>query len=106
MPFFEPQLVEYIQKARAQKNIKFECSDFPKHFEAADCIFICVNTPPIAASAASSRKPGEDLGQQTDMSAFNSVVRVIAEAAKARGENEVPQLKIIVNKSTVPIGTA
>jgi UDPglucose 6-dehydrogenase len=52
-----------------------------------------VNTPPLVESST--------IGQKTDLRAFNSVINSIGKAAKDNTEH-----KIIVNKSTVPMGTS
>ena len=60
-------------------------------------MFICVNTPPLIQEEA------ELLGQQTDLRAFKSVLKSIGEAAS---KTLTPSHKLIINKSTVPIGTS
>jgi UDPglucose 6-dehydrogenase len=45
MPFFEPQLREFYDKAMAQANLVFT-ADVDQAVREADVIFICVNTPP------------------------------------------------------------
>ena len=67
-------------------------SDVDSAISSADVVIICVNTP------ATRKTPfTEQLGQQTDLTAFNAVVNTIARVS--------PAYKIVVNKSTVPINT-
>jgi UDPglucose 6-dehydrogenase len=63
----------------------------------AQAIFICVNTPPAPVQRGV-------MGQPSDLSAFKSVLKSIGEAA---GSDSFPMgHRIIVNKSTVPVGTS
>ena len=96
LPFFEPNLDDYYKKARSQGNLEFttECD---RAIREADVIFISVNTPPKKSAPLS--EPSAQLGIETDMRAFFSVVANIAKVCNG-------QSKIIVEKSTVPINTA
>lgn len=110
LPFYEPQLDEYYRRAVTQnKNIVFT-TDVNHAMRDGHIIIIAVNTPartieeviPNPEGALASRV----LGCPTNMDAFVSVVCGI-------GSNLVEQLKtddcahkIIVEKSTVPLGTA
>ena len=101
LPIFEPFLFEFFQKAKENNNLMFTHSDFQACVKKAEAVFVCVNTPPLQDEAR------EHLGQGTDMRAFNSVVRAVAEAAAGIMEaKDVAWPKILVNKSTVPVGTA
>ena len=130
LPFFEPQLDEYFRKAKHEfGNIEFT-TDVDRSILQADVIFISVNTPPMqvaaslriapsvmndqaAGNAASERHPIEkvSLGVQTDMRAFYSVVQQIGKVVSKRvseikKDNSKAIHKILVEKSTVPLGTA
>jgi len=83
MPFFEPALkplvIRNIQKQRLFFNINLK-----NFLDKSQFIFICVGTPPKRDGSA-------------DLKYIKQVVRVI-------GQN-IKESKIIINKSTVPIGT-
>ena len=78
-----------------QKNLEFTL-DITKCVQESDIIFICVNTPPVPT------KTNELPGTATDMRAFWSVVKNIGTSLKGLGDYH----KIIVEKSTVPVGTS
>ena len=84
VPIFEEGLVELIKKNMESGNLIFH-SDTGSGIKESDIIFICVGTPPLP-----SGKP--------DLSAIDEVAKLI-------GRN-LNGYKIILNKSTVPIGTA
>ena len=88
LPFYEPGLQEIIQERRGQ-NLFFT-TDINKSINEADMIFICVNTP--------TKTYGVGAGHRTDLTYIEAVVRQIAAASDSS--------KIIVEKSTVPCGTA
>ena len=73
-------------------------------------LIISVNTPPKAdepqALQNSSLKQEVPLGRATDMRAFTSVVKAISKSCLQILNNEDFIHKIIVEKSTVPLGTA
>ncbi|GAH13580.1 unnamed protein product, partial [marine sediment metagenome] len=84
VPIFEEGLVELIKKNIKNGNLVFN-SDTGNAIKKSEIIFICVGTPPLP-----SGKP--------DLSAIDEVAKLI-------GRN-LNSYKIILNKSTVPIGTA
>jgi len=84
VPIFEEGLVELIKKNIKNGNLIFH-SDTGFGIKESDIIFICVGTPPLP-----SGKPN---------------LLAIDEVAKLIGRN-LNGYKIILNKSTVPIGTA
>ncbi len=83
MPIYEPGLEEMVKRNVDDKRLFFT-GDLAEGVERSDVVFICVGTPPM---------PNGD----PDMS-------YVQEAAKgvARSLN---RYKVIVNKSTVPVGT-
>ncbi len=83
-PFFEPGLDKLLKKGLEKKLISFS-GDIKNAVNLSDIIFICVGTPP--------KENG-----QADMSQVEEVSRVIA--------GNLNSYKLIVEKSTVPAGTA
>lgn len=81
---YEPGLEPLVKRNNAEGRLVFT-TDIKKGVQNAECVFICVGTPPLP-----------------DGSADLSFVR---EAAREIGEYMVSDL-IVVNKSTVPVGTA
>src|SRR5580658_7471801 len=82
MPFFEPHLADLVADSRA--NLCFT-SDYAIAIPKAQVIFIAVGTPPGAAGAPD--------------------LRYLEAAARGIGENLGAHFTVIVNKSTVPIGS-
>ena len=83
MPIYEPGLEEMVKRNMAEGRLEF-FTDVPDCVRRSEIIFICVGTP--------SKNEGE-----TDLSQVES-------AAKVVGEN-LDNYKVVVNKSTVPVGT-
>jgi UDPglucose 6-dehydrogenase len=88
LPVYEPGLAEVIREARG-RNLFFS-TDVDAAIEAADMIFIAVNTP--------TKTYGEGKGMAADLKFVELCARQIARIAK----ND----KIIVEKSTLPVRTA
>ena len=82
VPIYEPGLEEMLNKVK--NNIIFT-TDIEYAIKKSDVIFICVGTP--------SREDGS-----IDMSYFKEAISEIAKVING--------YKVIVNKSTVPVGTA
>lgn len=83
MPIYEPGLEEMV-KRNVVDNRLFFSTDLNRSVEKAEIIFICVGTPP------------KDNGE-TDLSFVDDAAKGIAKSING--------YKIIVNKSTVPVGT-
>jgi len=88
LPLFEPGLDEVVQECRG-RNLFFS-SDVAKEVDAADIVFVAVNTP--------TKMYGVGAGKASDLRYIESVARTIAEVATTD--------KIIVEKSTIPVKTA
>jgi UDPglucose 6-dehydrogenase len=88
LPVYEPGLAEVVREARG-RNLFFS-TEVDKAIEAADMIFIAVNTP--------TKTYGEGKGMAADLKFVELCARQIARIAK----ND----KIIVEKSTLPVRTA
>ena len=83
MPIYEPGLEEIVEKNYANGNLEFTTS-LAQGVKDSDIIFIAVGTP-----------AKEDGG--ADLSAVKAVAKSIAE--------NMEEYKIVVDKSTVPVGT-
>src|SRR5436305_623051 len=83
-PIYEPGLDELLKKNVAAERIRF-VSRLPEVVRAAEVVFIAVGTP--------QRDDGD-----ADLRAAMSVARLISEHAE--------RYTVVVNKSTVPVGTA
>lgn len=84
MPIYEPGLAELVSRNVAAKRLSFS-TDLPSSVKGADAVFIAVGTP-------SRRGDGH-----ADLSYVFAAAREIAES--------VDGFVVIVNKSTVPVGT-
>jgi UDPglucose 6-dehydrogenase len=83
MPIYEPGLQEMVQRNIADRRVSFTTS-LEVGMDKAEIIFICVGTPP--------KENGE-----TDLSQVEAAARAIARYLR--------RYTVIVNKSTVPVGT-
>jgi UDPglucose 6-dehydrogenase len=83
MPIYEPGLEELVKRNVEDKRLTFT-TDTADGVERSDVVFIAVGTPP---------KPDGD----PDMSYVEEVAKLIARSLN--------RYKVIVNKSTVPVGT-
>jgi len=84
MPFYEPGLEELVRRNRVERRLTFS-STLPKAVRDSSVIFIAVGTP-------SGEEGSADVGQ---------VLAVARDVAKA-----INGYKVIVDKSTVPVGTS
>jgi UDPglucose 6-dehydrogenase len=83
MPLYEPGLEEMVVRTVADGRLDFT-EDLVGGVRRSDIVFITVGTP-----------PGD--GGQTDLSAVEAVARTIGQAME--------RYLVVVNKSTVPVGT-
>jgi UDPglucose 6-dehydrogenase len=83
MPIYEPGLEEMVARNADEGRLTFT-SDIETAVRKSEVIFICVGTPPKADGS-------------TDMTQVESAARGVAAA--------MDRYKVIVNKSTVPVGT-
>ncbi|MCC5807434.1 MAG: UDP-glucose 6-dehydrogenase [Opitutales bacterium] len=88
LPVFEPGLLDVVKEARG-RNLFFSTA-VDEAIEAADMIFISVNTP--------TKTYGVGAGRAADLRFVEKCARQIARVAKSD--------KIIVEKSTLPVRTA
>lgn len=87
VPIYEPGLNRVFDRAIREKRLSFT-TNLEKAFEASQVIFLCLPTPPGADG-------------QADLSFVLNVADELGELF-----NKYPAYKVIVNKSTVPVGTA
>jgi UDPglucose 6-dehydrogenase len=84
VPIYEPGLADMLKRNREEKRIHFT-TDIESAIKASTAIFIAVGTP-----------PGKD--HEADLSAVKAVAKKIGE--------HMNDYKVIIDKSTVPVGTA
>ena len=84
MPFFEPGLEELVEEGVRAGRLRFT-TDVAATVTGADAVFLCVGTPPKASGEA-------------NLAAVEKAGRDVARNATAR--------LVVVEKSTVPAGTA
>jgi UDPglucose 6-dehydrogenase len=82
VPFFEPHLADLVAVARGNLNYT---TDYAEAIPSAEVIFIAVGTPTGVAGAPE--------------------LKYLEAAARSIGEHLGPHFTVIVNKSTVPIGS-
>ena len=85
LPFFEPRLAELVERNRANGRLAFE-GDPARAVAEAQVVFICVGTPPLPDGSA-------------DLSAVFAACHLVVENSDGR-------YKLLVQKSTAPVGTA
>lgn len=88
-PIYEPGLTELMEKNAKAGRLHYTL-DKDEAYRDADMIFICVGTP-------------SDERGHTDLKYVHSAADDIADVLKALGPNQKP--KVVVMKSTVPVGT-
>jgi UDPglucose 6-dehydrogenase len=88
LPVYEPGLDAVVKECRG-RNLFFS-TEVAAEIDAADIIFVAVNTP--------TKNYGVGAGRAADLRYIESVARTIAEVATGP--------KIIVEKSTIPVKTA
>ncbi len=83
MPIYEPGLEELVKRNVEDRRLFFT-GDLPHAVKRSDVVFICVGTPPLENG-------------DPDMSYVKAVATSIAK--------NLNSYKVVVNKSTVPVGT-
>lgn len=83
MPIYEPGLEELVKRNVEDRRLFFT-GDLPHAVKRSDVVFICVGTPPLENG-------------DPDMSYVRAVATSIAK--------NLNSYKVVVNKSTVPVGT-
>ncbi|MBI4447925.1 UDP-glucose/GDP-mannose dehydrogenase family protein [Candidatus Woesearchaeota archaeon] len=89
-PIYEPRLPELVKK-NYEKGLLTFTTNLEEAVKGSSILFIAVGTP-------------EGADGRADLSAVKRVAQQIGQAMNYKSEEEV--YKIIVNKSTVPVGTA
>merc|ERR1712070_1216478 len=94
LPIHEPGLLEIVQEVRGTRLFFKGPDDSFDVIAEADMIFVCVNTP--------TKKVGVGAGKAADLTYWEKAARGIAPALRS-----VPgKLRVVVEKSTVPVHTA
>ncbi len=88
-PIFEPGLERLIQQNLEQNRLHFT-TDLAETVKNTELIFLCLPTPP----------------QEDGSADLQHVLKVAEDIANILKENNLSDRKIIVTKSTVPVGTA
>jgi len=89
LPIYEPDLEHYFSRNRQEDRLHFT-TDLAEAVASADAIFMALPTPPGADGSA-------------DLSYVMDAAEEVADLIAAEEE---PKYRVIVNKSTVPVGTA
>ncbi|MDW8109151.1 MAG: UDP-glucose/GDP-mannose dehydrogenase family protein [Candidatus Kryptonium sp.] len=93
IPIYEPGLDEIVKKNLSAGRLKFT-SELEYTIKNSDIVFLCLPTP-----------PGKD--GSADLSILFTVVKNIAKILRSiANKSETKIKKLIVSKSTVPVGTA
>ena len=87
VPIYEPGLNHVFDRAIREKRLTFT-TDLEKTFQESEILFLCLPTPPGANG-------------QADLSFVLNVAGELGDLF-----NKYPGYRVIVNKSTVPVGTA
>lgn len=84
MPIYEPGLEQLVESNRKAGRLSFT-TDLAQAVENSDIVFIAVGTPP------------SEIDGMPDLTAFNAAAKEVAKAIK--------KYTLVVNKSTIPLGT-
>jgi UDPglucose 6-dehydrogenase len=95
IPIYEPGLEDLVRRGTKEERLTFTTS-FDDAIRGTEVIFLAVGTPPL---------PDGSPDTQYLEAASKSVGRAIEKTAQDRGGRGSGLSKIIVNKSTVPIGS-
>src|SRR6056297_2545031 len=87
VPIYEPGLNRVFDRAIREKRLSFT-TDLEEAFKTAEVVFLCLPTPPGADG-------------QADLSFVLNVADKLGDLF-----NKYPEYRVVVNKSTVPVGTA
>jgi UDPglucose 6-dehydrogenase len=87
VPIYEPGLNRVFDRAIREKRLSFT-TDLEEAFKTAEVVFLCLPTPPGADG-------------QADLSYVLNVADNLGDLF-----NKYPEYRVVVNKSTVPVGTA
>jgi len=91
VPIYEPDLEKYFDRVRAEDRLHFT-TDLAEGIEGAKVIFFALPTP-----------PGED--GSADLSYVKQAASDVADLLTAGAVGDDLERRIVVNKSTVPVGT-
>merc|ERR1711998_83765 len=94
LPIYEPGLLEIVQEVRGTRLFFKGMAEYDQVVAESDMIFVCVPTP--------TKKHGVGKGKAADLAYWEKAARGIAPALM-REDNK---LRVVVEKSTVPVHTA
>src|ERR671919_2848291 len=95
MPIFEPGLEELVVRNVRQGQLRFT-TDLPEVAREADILFIAVDTPQRGDGSADLSSVGE---------VARGIGRALAEAPPGADKTRRERPLVVVNKSTVPVGS-
>src|ERR671919_1277666 len=95
MPIFEPGLEELVVRNVHQGQLRFT-TDLPEVAREADILFIAVDTPQRGDGSADLSSVGE---------VARGIGRALAEASPGADKTRRERPLVVVNKSTVPVGS-
>jgi UDPglucose 6-dehydrogenase len=104
IPIYEPGLEELVAKVRAEKRLTFT-ERLDEAVRDTGVVFVCVGTPPKPAPSSKLQAPGSgylELGAwslEPDLSQVEAVAQELGATLPGLG------YRVIVNKSTVPVGS-
>ncbi len=92
LPIYEPGLEQFVHDNAAMERLQFT-TDINHGIDHGEVIFIAVGTPPRQDGSA-------------DLQQVLAVAEAVGARIAANNDSEVERYRVVVTKSTVPVGTA